>query len=82
MLKDRLTSAPVLTLLEGRKGFVVYYDESRVGFGCVIMQRGKVLAYACRKLKVHKRKISLRILSSRRGFCLENMDALILWFSC
>ena len=35
MLKDRLTSTSVLTLLEGTKGFVVYCDASRVGLGCV-----------------------------------------------
>ena len=28
LLKERLTSAPVLTLSEGTKGFVVYYDAS------------------------------------------------------
>ena len=55
MLKDRLTSAPVLTLSEGTKGFVMYCDASRVGLGCVIMQHGKVIAYASRKLKVHMR---------------------------
>ena len=38
ILKDRLTSAPVLTLQEGTKGFVVYCDASRVGFDCVLMQ--------------------------------------------
>ena len=32
ILKDGLTSAPVLTLPEGTKGFVVYCDASRVGF--------------------------------------------------
>ncbi|WMV25474.1 hypothetical protein MTR67_018859 [Solanum verrucosum] len=37
-LKDRLTSAHVLTLLEGADGFVVYYDASRIGLGCVLMQ--------------------------------------------
>ncbi|WMV38188.1 hypothetical protein MTR67_031573 [Solanum verrucosum] len=31
-LKDRLTSAPVLTLPEGTDGFVVYCDASRVGW--------------------------------------------------
>ena len=55
ILKDRLTSAPVLTLSEGTKGFVVYCDASRVGLGCVLMQHGKVIAYASRKLKVHER---------------------------
>ena len=54
MLKDRLTSAPVVTLLEGRKGFVVYCDTFRVGLGCVLMQREKVIAYASRQLKVHE----------------------------
>ena len=33
LLKDRLTSAPVLTIPEGTKVFVVYCDASRVGLG-------------------------------------------------
>ncbi|WMV50784.1 hypothetical protein MTR67_044169 [Solanum verrucosum] len=32
-LIDRLTSAPVLTLLEGSDGFVIYCDDSRIGLG-------------------------------------------------
>ncbi|KAH0636218.1 hypothetical protein KY285_035973 [Solanum tuberosum] len=47
-LKDRLTFAPVLTLPQGTNGFVVYYDASRIGLGCVLMQNGKVIAYASR----------------------------------
>ena len=31
-LKNRLTKALVLNILEGTQGFVVYFDESRVGF--------------------------------------------------
>src|SRR5688572_23431403 len=54
-LKDRLTKAPVLTLPEGTDGFVVYCDASRVGLGCVLMQNGKVIAYASRQLKVHEK---------------------------
>ena len=54
MIKDRLTSALVLTLPEGTKGFVVHYDASHVGLGCVFMQHGKVIAYASRNLKVHE----------------------------
>ncbi|WMV41162.1 hypothetical protein MTR67_034547 [Solanum verrucosum] len=49
--KDRLTSAPVLTLSDGTYGFVVYCDASRIGLGYVFMQNGKVIAYASRKLK-------------------------------
>lgn len=37
MLKHKLTFAPVLTLPEGTKGFVVYCDVSRVGLSCVLM---------------------------------------------
>ena len=55
MLKDRLTSAPVLTVLEGTKGFVVCCDASRVGLGCVLMKHGKVIVYASRKLQLHER---------------------------
>ncbi|XP_070005260.1 uncharacterized protein [Nicotiana sylvestris] len=40
-LKDRLTSAPVLMLLEGTDSYVIYYDTSGVGLGCVLMQHGK-----------------------------------------
>ncbi|WMV33039.1 hypothetical protein MTR67_026424 [Solanum verrucosum] len=54
-LKDRLTSAQVLTLPEGTDGFVVYCDASPVGLGCVLMQRGKVIAYASSQLKVHEK---------------------------
>ena len=44
-LKDRLTSAPVLALPNGRDGFVVYSDASRQGLGCVLMQNDRVIAY-------------------------------------
>ena len=46
---------PVLTLPEGTDGFVVYCDASRVRLGCVLMQNGKVIAYASRQLKVHEK---------------------------
>ena len=47
-LKIRLTTAPVLTLLEGSDGYVIYCDASRVGLGFVLTHRGKVIAYASR----------------------------------
>ena len=55
MLKDRLTSAPILTLLEGTNRFVVYCYASCVGLWCVLTKHGKVIAYSSRKLKVHER---------------------------
>ncbi|KAH0765165.1 hypothetical protein KY285_001036 [Solanum tuberosum] len=52
-LNDRLTFALVLTLPEGTDGFVIYCDALRIGVGCVLMQNGKVIAYASRQLKIH-----------------------------
>ncbi|XP_075103947.1 uncharacterized protein LOC142178428 [Nicotiana tabacum] len=54
-LKKRLTLAQVLTLPEGTEGFVVYCDASGVGLGCVLIQHGKVIAYASRQLKAHEK---------------------------
>jgi len=54
-LKDNMTYAPVLTLLEGTDGLVEYCDISRMGQGSVLIWYGKVVAYASRKLKVHER---------------------------
>jgi len=45
----------VLTLPEGTEGYVVYCDASGIGLGCVLMQRGKVIAYASRQLKKHEK---------------------------
>ena len=56
--KTRLTTAPVLTLPEGLDGYVIYCDASRVGLGCVLMQRYKVTTYASRQLKVHEKNYS------------------------
>ncbi|CAD5192555.1 unnamed protein product [Musa acuminata subsp. malaccensis] len=53
-LKRRLTSAPILTIPSGDKGFMVYTDASRTGLGCVLMQKGKVIAYASRQLKSYE----------------------------
>ncbi|GJY89703.1 putative reverse transcriptase domain-containing protein [Tanacetum coccineum] len=52
-LKDKLCNVPVLALPDGPKDFVVYCDASGIGLGCVLMQRGKVIAYASRQLKTH-----------------------------
>ena len=37
LLKEKLTIAPVLTLLNGEDKFTVYCDASRVGLGCMLM---------------------------------------------
>nr|GEW92250.1 hypothetical protein [Tanacetum cinerariifolium] len=57
-LKDKLCNAPVLALSDGPEDFVVYYDASRIGLGCVLMQRGKanVLADALSRKEIVKPK--------------------------
>ncbi|GKD13409.1 putative reverse transcriptase domain-containing protein [Tanacetum coccineum] len=50
-LKLKLCSAPILSLPEGSEDFVVYCDASLKGFGAVLIQREKVIAYASRQLR-------------------------------
>ena len=50
-LKRRLVTALVLTLPDSSGEFVIYSDASHKGLGCVLMQHGKVIAYASRQLK-------------------------------
>ena len=53
-LKEKLVSASILTLPSGTEGFVIYNDASKNGLGCVLMQNGRVIAYASRQLKPYK----------------------------
>ncbi|GKD92933.1 putative reverse transcriptase domain-containing protein, partial [Tanacetum coccineum] len=54
ILKHKLCSAPILVLPKGTEYFMVYYNASLKGFGAVLMQREKVIAYASRQFKVHE----------------------------
>nr|GEU81777.1 retrotransposon protein, putative, Ty3-gypsy subclass [Tanacetum cinerariifolium] len=54
-LKDKLCNAPVLALPDEPKDFVVYCGTSGLGLGYVLMQRGKMIAYASRKLRIHEK---------------------------
>nr|GEY03975.1 hypothetical protein [Tanacetum cinerariifolium] len=54
LLKQKLCCAPILVLPEGSEDFVVYCDASVKGFGTVLMQREKVIAYASQKLRTHE----------------------------
>jgi hypothetical protein len=53
-LKKRLTLAPMLTLPDITKKFDIYYDASRQGLVCVLMQDGQVVSYASRQLRKHE----------------------------
>ncbi|GKB42613.1 putative reverse transcriptase domain-containing protein [Tanacetum coccineum] len=54
-LKSNLCDASILSLPKGIEDFIVYCDASNQGLGCVLMQRGKVIAYASRQLKIHEK---------------------------
>nr|GEW15184.1 putative reverse transcriptase domain-containing protein [Tanacetum cinerariifolium] len=60
-LNDMLCDASILALPEGPDDFVVYYDASNQGFGCVLMQINKVIAYASKQLKSMRRTTPLTI---------------------
>ena len=51
----KLSTAPVMTLPKGLDGYVIYFYTYRVSQDYVLMQRGKVMAYASRQLKVHEK---------------------------
>ena len=46
--------APILTIPLGSGGFTIYSDAPRKGLGYVLMQHGKVVAYASRQLKPYE----------------------------
>jgi hypothetical protein len=54
-LKEKLTTAPVLIMPDIHKGSDVYCDASHLGLGCVLMQEGKVIAYASRQLQKNEK---------------------------
>ena len=53
-LKEILVEVPVLIQPTSGRDYTVYSDASRIGLGCVLMQDGKVMAYASRQLKPHE----------------------------
>ncbi|GKB31929.1 putative reverse transcriptase domain-containing protein [Tanacetum coccineum] len=55
LLKQKLCSAPILSLLEESEEFIAYCDASIKGLGVVLMQIEKVIAYASRQLKIHEK---------------------------
>ncbi|GKC99805.1 putative reverse transcriptase domain-containing protein [Tanacetum coccineum] len=76
LLKQKLCSAPILTLHEGSENFVVYCDASHKGLGAVLMQKEKVIAYVSRQLKVHEKNYTTHNLELEAVvFALKMCDA-------
>ncbi|GJY69566.1 putative reverse transcriptase domain-containing protein [Tanacetum coccineum] len=53
-LQKKLCEAPILVLHEGTEDMAIYSDASYSGLRCVLIRRGKVIAYASRQLKKHE----------------------------
>ena len=54
-LKEMLTSAPVLKILNPDKNFVVFTYACQQGIGGVLNQNGQIMCYESRKLKEHEK---------------------------
>ncbi|GJR34470.1 putative reverse transcriptase domain-containing protein [Tanacetum coccineum] len=76
-LLGEIVNALVLALPDGPEDFVVYYDASGLGLGCMLMQRGKVIAYASRQERREKFK-DLWKKDFIRPYDLENCEQLCL----
>jgi hypothetical protein len=55
LLKELLTSAPVLKIVDPDESFVVCTDACKEGLGGVLTQNGHVIGYESRNLKEHER---------------------------
>lgn len=57
---ELLTTTPILTLQVHGEGFTVYFDAFIISLGCLLMQKGQVISYVSRNLKLHERFYSTR----------------------
>ena len=79
-LKEILVEAPVLIQHTSGRDYTKYSDASRIGLGCVLMQDGKVVAYACKQLKPFLTKLSHSLF--RVNICsvhFGNLVTLFIW---
>ena len=82
-LKTRLVTAPILTLPNGTDGFQVYSDASYKGLGCVLIQNGKVIAYASRQLRPHEKNYPTHDLElAAVVFALKIRRHYLYWVTC
>jgi hypothetical protein len=55
LLKELLTSAPVLNIVDPNEIFVVFTDACKEGLGGFLTQNGHVIGYESKNLKEHER---------------------------
>ena len=58
--EEILTTTPVLAIPQENAGFAIYCDASKLGLGAVLMQHGKVIAYALRQLKEYETRYPIQ----------------------
>ncbi|GKD35311.1 putative reverse transcriptase domain-containing protein, partial [Tanacetum coccineum] len=73
-LKNKLCSAPIASLPQGAKNFIVYCNASHKGLGAVLMQNVKMIAYVSRQLKIHEKNYTTHDLE-----LVEVVFALKIW---
>ncbi|GJT07793.1 putative reverse transcriptase domain-containing protein [Tanacetum coccineum] len=66
-----LCSASILALPKGTEDFMMYCDASLKGYGSMLMQRERVVAYASRQLKVHEENYTTHDLELGAQNCCE-----------
>ena len=58
---------------------MIYSDASKKGLGCVLMQQGKVVAYASHQLKSHEQNYPTHDLELAVVVYAKDMEALLVW---
>nr|GEU51402.1 hypothetical protein [Tanacetum cinerariifolium] len=71
--------APILSLPEGSKNFMVYYDASHKGLGMMLMKIEKVIAYASGQLKVYEKNYTIHDLERSCSVRCKDLEALLVW---
>nr|GEV57048.1 putative reverse transcriptase domain-containing protein [Tanacetum cinerariifolium] len=77
LLKEKLCSAPILTLPKGAENFIIYCDTSHKGLSVVLMQNKNVNDYASRQLKIHEKSYTTHDLKSWLS-CYGDLRTLIM----
>nr|GEV51690.1 hypothetical protein [Tanacetum cinerariifolium] len=78
LLKDKLCSAPILTLPGGSEDFVVYCDASLKGYGAVLMQREKANVVAdalSRKEREKPLRVRSLVLTDHKDLMQQILEA-------
>ena len=71
---------PILTIPKGEDGLVIYCDVSGQRLGAVLMQHGRVIAYASRQFKDYEKNYPTHDLELVIVvFCIEDVEALSVW---